>query len=171
MMKVNEALKVAIEYEHKVRDHYANGAAQILNPKGKKVFETLAKEEQGHVDYLESRLGEWTKRGRVENVPLGTLLPPREWAEAARERFAKGHEPTIVVQAELDLLKVALDLERQTSAFYRGMVNTLPTEDKALFERFLDIEEGHVAIVQAEIDAVAGMGTWFDLMEFSLEGG
>ena len=170
-MKINEALKVAIEYEHRVRDHYTNGAAQILSPKGKKVFQTLAKEEQGHVDYLESRLGEWQERGRVENVPLETILPPREWATAASQRFRKGPEPTIAVQAELDLLKVALDLERQTSAFYRGLVDTLPAEDKVLFERFLDIELGHVAIVQAEIDALAGTGTWFDMMEFDLEVG
>ena len=170
-MKINEALKVAIEYEHKVRDHYTNGAAQILSPKGKKVFETLGKEEQGHVDYLESRLGEWQKRGRVENVPIETILPPKEWAAAASQRFSKGHEPTIAVQAELDLLKVALDLERQTSNFYHGLVDTLPSEDKVLFERFLEIELGHVAIVQAEIDALAGMGTWFDIMEFNLEVG
>ena len=73
-MKINEALKVAIGYENRVRDHYKNGAAQILDPKGKKVFETLGKEEQGHVDYLESRLDEWTKHGRVESVPLAGCL-------------------------------------------------------------------------------------------------
>jgi len=170
-MKVNEALKVAIGYEHKVRDHYVNGAEQILDAKGKKVFETLAKEEQGHVDYLESRLAEWTTRGQMESVPLGSILPPKDWAEAASERFGKGHEKTIAVQAELELLKVALDLERQTSAFYLSLVETLPGKERALFERFLEIEQGHVAIVQAEIDALAGMGTWFDIMEFNLEVG
>jgi rubrerythrin len=168
-MNVSEALKVAIEYEHKVRDHYAKGATAILDPKGKRVFETLAREEQGHLDYLESRLGEWTKRGRVENVPLETILPPRQWAEAAQERFGQGHEPAVAVQAELELLKTALDLERKTSSFYRGLVETLPTADRILFERFLDVELGHVAIVQAEIDALSGMGTWFDIMEFDLE--
>lgn len=170
-MKVNEALKVAIEYEHRVRDHYVSGAAAILDPKGKRMFETLAKEEQGHVDYLESRLAEWTSKGKIEIVALTSILPHREWAEAADKRFGKGHEATIAVQAELDLLKVALDLERKTSAFYGELVDTLPAEDKGLFERFLEIEHAHVAIVQAEIDALAGHGTWFDIMEFNLEVG
>jgi hypothetical protein len=34
----------------------------------------------------------------------------------------------------------------------------------------VEIEEGHQAIVQAEIDSVSGMGVWFDTMELSLEG-
>ena len=45
----------------------------------------------------------------------------------------------------------------------------LEPRHKALFERFLEMENGHVAIVQAEIDALAGHGHWFDFMEFSLE--
>ena len=49
------------------------------------------------------------------------------------------------------------------------MVSELPPEGRALFERFLEIEQGHVAIVQAEIDAVSGLGFWFDVQEFRLE--
>jgi hypothetical protein len=35
--------------------------------------------------------------------------------------------------------------------------------------RCLEIEEGHVAIVQADIDAVSGIGFWFDVKEFDLD--
>ena len=38
-----------------------------------------------------------------------------------------------------------------------------------MFARFVEIEEGHQAIVKAEIDAVSGSGFWFDFNEFSLE--
>ena len=40
-----------------------------------------------------------------------------------------------------------------------------------LFERFVAIEEGHQAIVQAEIDCVSGSGFWFDTSEINLEMG
>lgn len=170
-MKINEALSIAIDYEHKVRDHYVAGAAQILDTRGKKVFETLAREEQRHVEYLESRLDEWRKTGKVQDVPLGSILPSPEWIRAAKERFAEGHDPVLAVQAELDLLKVALDLEHQASGFYQELVTTLPEGDRPMFARFLDIEQGHVAIVQAEINSLSGLGTWFDFMEFSLEAG
>jgi rubrerythrin len=70
---------------------------------------------------------------------------------------------------EIGFLKEALDLERKTSAFYGELVEKLAPEHRGLFSRFLEIENGHVAIVQAEIDALAGHGHWFDFMEFSLE--
>ena len=51
------------------------------------------------------------------------------------------------------------------------MVRELPVEGQNLFSRFLEIEEGHGAIVQAEIDNVKRLGFWFDLKEFDLEAG
>ena len=37
------------------------------------------------------------------------------------------------------------------------------------FALFLEIEEENLALVQAEIDAITGMGYWFDFREFDLE--
>ncbi len=170
-MELEEALAVAIGYEHKVRDHYAAAAQQVLDPRGKKVFETLAREEQGHVAYLESRLEEWSTKGAISTPELPTTVPRSEWIEAATKRVAQGPPPTVAVQAELELLKVALELERATSSFYQKLVDTLEARHRPLFSRFLEIEQGHLAIVQAEIDSITGTGTWFDFMEISLEAG
>jgi rubrerythrin len=170
-MELKEALTTAIEYEQKVHDHYARGADQILDERGKKVFSTLATEEQGHLDYLGSRLEEWHRTGKVSSPDLPTIVPTVQWIEQAKAKAAQAPEGTIAVKGELDLLKIALDLERQTSGFYRQLVQTLKTEERGLFARFLEIEEAHLAIVQAEIDALAGHGTWFDVMEFRLEAG
>ncbi|HPW54239.1 MAG: ferritin family protein [Thermoanaerobaculaceae bacterium] len=169
-MDLKEALTVAIDYEHRVRDHYARGTEALLDPKAKKVFETLAREEQGHITYLESRLAEWQKRGYVDSPELPTILPSVAWVQTARDRLADLPAGTTTGN-EMDLLKTALELERATSGFYRSLVDTLPAGQRELFARFLAIEEGHLAIVQAEIDAVAGHGHWFDFQEFSLEAG
>ena len=63
----------------------------------------------------------------------------------------------------------ALDSEVKTSAFYKDMVRTLDGEGQTLFKRFVEIEDGHTAIVQAEIDTVSNLGFWFDTPEFRLE--
>ncbi|MGZ5514901.1 MAG: hypothetical protein ACXW2O_07355, partial [Candidatus Aminicenantales bacterium] len=57
----------------------------------------------------------------------------------------------------------------ETSAFYGRVVKELPPEGKTLFERFVEIEHGHQDIVQAEMNAVAGNGYWFDIPEISME--
>ena len=170
-MDLKEALSVAIDYEHKVRDHYRMATDAVLDPRGKRVFETLGREEQGHVDYLESRLDEWTRKGKITSPELPTHVPPVKWIKEARSKVAAAPQGTVAVKEELELLKVALDLERQTSSFYRKLVETLPAEDRPMFSRFLEIEAGHLAVVQAEIDSLNGMGTWFDIMEFDLEAG
>jgi len=170
-MNLKEALTTAIGYETKVRDHYTKGAEAILDPRGKKMFQTLAREEQGHLSYLGSRLDEWHATGKVSTPELATVLPPVEWIDAARAKVAKSPAGTIAVQGEIELLKIALELERSTSGFYRQLVDTLPPAERPLFARFLEIEQGHLAIVQAEIDALAGHGSWFDVMEFRLEAG
>jgi rubrerythrin len=171
-MNLQEAIKIALEYENKVRDHYAKGAAAIRDPQGKKVFETLAKEEQGHVDFLNYCLDQWTKTGKVTAKDLKSVLPKGvAWIDEARKRLEKKPSKRVAESGELDLLKIALQMELETSGFYRSLVGKLPADDQALFARFLDIEDGHVAIVQAELDSVQGLGYWFDVQEFALEGG
>ena len=49
------------------------------------------------------------------------------------------------------------------------MVNELPAEGHLLFFPFVAIEEGHLALVQAEIDYVSKTRYWFDIKEFDME--
>ncbi len=171
-MNLQEALNVALDYEHKVRDHYAKGSEQIENPQGKKVFETLAREEQGHVDYLKHCLKQWSEQGKVDPGEITPVVAPGlDWLHKAKENLQNKQDQRVATGTEIDLLKVALELETTTSAFYRKLVGELPEAERVLFDKFLEIEEGHVTIVQAELDAVQGTGLWFDVMEFQLEGG
>jgi rubrerythrin len=67
-------------------------------------------------------------------------------------------------------LFTALKLEEEVSAFYKQLVATL--EDpaaKTIFSRFLEIEDGHTAIVQAEVDVMTKTGYFYDFQEFNLE--
>lgn len=170
-MDLAEALATAINYETKVRDHYKAGVEQILSPAGKKVFQVLAQEEERHLEYLLSRQEEWYKKGHMANPELPTVLPSREALDRAVKSLRSTASPVLASSGELELLKIALDLERKTSGFYQQLVRELPPNYQPLFSRFLDIEQGHLAIVQAEIDALAGHGHWFDFMEFDLEAG
>jgi rubrerythrin len=168
-MKLQDAIAVAVDFEKKVRDHYLRGAKDIPEPRGRKVFALLGKEEQGHVDYLEHCLAQWKKTGKVPDVPLKTILPKgSKWIEAERKKVS-AQAKRAATSTELDALKVALQHEREADAFYHKLVAELPKEDQELFSKFLEIEDGHLAIVQAQLDSVQGMGFWFDVAEFRLE--
>jgi rubrerythrin len=167
-MTIEEAIKTAIQYEKRVVQVYEEATRSSEDETGKKIFSALVKEEQQHVGYLESRLTEWKATGRVTAASLGTVVPSRERIDEGI-RTLQGRVARKAPEAEMRLLKRALDIELETSAFYDRVVKELPPEGRALFERFVEIEHGHQAIVQAEMNAVAGNGYWFDIPEISME--
>jgi rubrerythrin len=171
-MTVEEAIKTSILFERKVRGAYQAAAERAKDPTAKRVFAVLAEEEMGHVNYLESRLTEWQRDGRLAPAALASVLPAKDRVSGALRRLRSTVAQRPVGQsAELDSLRQALIAENETSDFYRAMVRELPPVGQELFARFLAIEDGHAAIVQAEIDCVTQMGFWFELAEFDLEAG
>ena len=168
-MTVEEAILAALEHERRVRDHYVWAAEQSKDEKGKHFFEVLAKEEQGHVDYLESRLAVLKEGKELDAPPLETLIPSKNWVAEGAQMLKESAEKR-EYQDDYRRLFTALKLEEEVSAFYKELVATLedPT-GKKIFSRFLEIEDGHTAIVQAEVDVMTKTGYFYEFQEFNLE--
>ena len=174
-MELDEAIKTAIEYEAGVHRTYQEAMQRATDPKSRRFFEVLRDEEMGHLKYLRERLEEWTRDGKVQVKELETVVPSREAIDLGLQQIRaklapNGTSPHGNYMTELELLRSAREVENETSAFYKEMAHTLDGDGRKLFRRFVEIEEGHQAIVQAEIDSVNGLGVWFDTMELSLEG-
>jgi len=169
-MKLDDAIKTALEYEIGVCKVYVDAMNKTGDETAKRIFKVLGQEEEDHVAYLRDRLAEWEKAGKITVKALGTLLPGREAINKGLQDLEKTvkQEPT-KLNLELELLKKALDAEIKTSEFYKEMVRTLDGNGQKLFKRFVEIEEGHEAIVQAQINTVGNWGFWFDTPEFRLE--
>jgi rubrerythrin len=165
---IEQAIKSGLEYEMRVRKVYSEAARKFSDPVARKIFDVLADEEDRHVAYLESRLEEWQRRGVVTAEKLETAIPSKASIESSVRRLQRRMAQQDY-SAELEMLKKALALEIEATRFFRRMVGELQAEERALFSRFVEIEEGHEAIVQAEIDALTGLGYWFDYQEFRLE--
>lgn len=167
-MTIEEAIQTAIQYEKKVVQVYQDAARESRDEIGRKIYAAFVKEEEEHVVYLVNRLNEWKATGTVTTASLGTVIPSRERIEEGIKKLESRVART-APEAEMRLLKRALDIEVETSAFYVRVVQELPPEHRPLFERFVEIEQGHQAIVQAEMNSVAGNGYWFDVPEISME--
>jgi rubrerythrin len=169
-MNLEEAIKTAIEYENRVHATYKEAEERANDPVGKRVFGVLAKEELGHIEYLEHCLAGWQRDGKLTVQTLDTAIPPRDkidaGAELLKERLGEKKSGSTV---EIELLQRAIDVETETSSFYKKMVSELSDEGQQLFARFVEIEEGHLAIVKAEMDSVSGVGYWFDMPEWQFQ--
>ena len=170
-MDLEKAILTAIDFENRVRAVYADAARKARDDKGKRIFDVLATEEQSHVDFLNHTLAQWRESGKVSVQRLTTVVPSRDQIEQGIKKLGQEVRDRPDRSLELDLLKRALAAEGETSGFYKRMASELDGQGRALFEPFIEIEEGHYAIVQAEIDALTGLGYWFDFMEFDLEAG
>jgi len=169
-MKLDQAIRAALEYEGGVHRTYLEAMNKTPDKRAKRVFEILCEEESQHIAYLGSRLDEWQKTGKIQVKKLATTIPLRKNIEKSLEDLGRTVQPQRTRQIlELDLLKKALEAEVKTSSFYKEMVGSLDAEGQAMFKRFVEIEDGHIAIVQAEIDSLSHLGFWFDMPEFRLE--
>lgn len=172
-MSIEEALNTAIEFETRVRDVYAEAEATEQDPAAKRTLSVLAREEAYHLAYLRRRREEWREAGHVTVERLETSVPPAaeiaRGVQSLRERLA-GRVRT-PHRLHVELLQRAQKVEEETSAFYRGLVGRLEGDVQQMFARFLEIEDGHLALVSTELDAVQGLGYWFDVREFDLEAG
>jgi len=168
-VNVEEAILTAIQYENGVRDLYREAVEKAEKPGGKHLFSMMADEEDRHVQFLEAKLAELRESGRVPREGPDTIVPSKELIESAGERLQATLDGE-ASGAERSFLRKAYAAETETSEFYRRMVGELPEEARPLFRRFLEIEEGHLAIVRAQLDRVMSTGYWFDVREFTLEG-
>ncbi|MBD3285483.1 hypothetical protein GF359_03535 [candidate division WOR-3 bacterium] len=168
-MTVEQAIKTAIEYETKVRDVYKEAMNKATDDDGKRIFKLMADEEQHHLDYLYEKLAKLQASGELTIEGLKTALP-------AKEKIGKGMSDMKAevekkdFKQEINMLEKAVEAERVTSEFYRKMVRELPGDAQKMFAQFLEIEEGHLALVQAELDSVSKSGFWLGTQEFDLYG-
>ena len=167
-MNVEEALQTAIEYETELRDIYLEAAEAEDDDKGRKFFQSMGKDEQGHLDYLNDRLKQWQKTGKLSAEKLKSAVPAR--AELKR------HAAQVKSLAEKDsrglksqMLSKALKMEIKTSDFYQKMVDEMPAEARQMFARFLEIENNHIRTIEFELDYISKTGYWFDIKEFDME--
>jgi rubrerythrin len=167
---VEEAITTAIAFETRVRNTYQDAMKSATDKTGERVFRLLADEEQGHLDYLQSRLEEWRGTGKLTPEKLKTVIPPQETIDERAKSLSAKLEGDARGQ-EVEMLKKAEEVEREVSEFYARMVDELEDEAKQMFQRFLEIEKGHLAIVRAEIEALSGSGYFFDFPEFNMEAG
>ena len=167
-MTLEEAIRTAIEYETKIRNVYQEAEAAVDDEAGKRIFKALGNDEQQHIDYLQHRLEQLQNTGKIDPAKLESAIPSRETVnrEAARVKSLVAKDFHGVRQ---QMLSKALKVEIETSDFYQKMVDELPAEGKALFARFLEIENNHINAVRFELDYMSKTGYWFDFKEFDME--
>ncbi|UCF30558.1 MAG: ferritin family protein [bacterium] len=163
-----EALQMAMDTEKKGYRFYRIAAESSRDPKGKKVFEHLAKDEIEHMGVFATLYESLTN-----DEPWMTYEEAvAKFGQTDQDKLIFPDEP---VEAEenfddLKALEEALGFEKKAVAFYQNQAEKAEDDTaRAFYQSLVVIEEGHVKIIQAEIDSLTGTGFWLDYQEISLE--
>jgi rubrerythrin len=167
-VEIEKAIQTAIDYETKIRDIYRDAGQSVLDPEGKKFFKMMGDDEQYHIDYLMERLALWQESGQLSAKKLVSNVPSKEIIQRETDKI-KAHMSTKDFSSVKVILSRALQAEVETSNFYKKLVNEMTDESQKMFAKFLEIEENHIAAVQAELDYITHTGYWFDFKEFDME--
>ncbi len=169
-INIEEALKTALEMEEMISRLYQNKADALISPVAKKIFAVLAEEEKGHIDYLQHKLEEWQQSGTITVKKLTSVVPNKEVIDKLTQKLSKDLESKDA-DSDIEAFRQALELEKRISMVYRDLVDKIAPEFKSFFEEFIEIEEGHTVIIQAELFSAKASGVFFDFLEFDQEAG
>ncbi len=137
-----DALQKAAMAEREGHSFYMMAAQNSQDPKGKQIFETLAREEMDHLHFLKEHYDAVMTTGKLSatahlgsRVDLGTSSPI--FTEAIKLRIREAH-------FEMTALAVGIQLERDALAFYQHQALAAhDPEVRKLFTELAAWESGH----------------------------
>jgi rubrerythrin len=168
--EVLKALETAIQIEKDGLAFYTEAAKQTEDPKGKRMFQTLARDEAAHQELFETtRESLLQEGGWLRTEQILTISPSRSVRAPV---FPTGDQikEVEIPERQLDALRRGIEAERASIQFYSEQRDKVEDPDaKAMYAYLIEQEEGHRTILQGEYDYLTNTGFWFDVREFDLE--
>lgn len=164
-----QALQIALDTEKKGYQFYKIAARSTSDPEGRQVFEHLAKDEIEHMGVFATLYRSLTNDepwmtyeeavARFGETPSDQVIFPEVSEDGIQENFN-----------DLEALREALQFEEKAVRFYKQQLEASEEEKaKSFYKSLIEIEKGHVKIIQAELDSLTNAGIWLGYQEISLE--
>ena len=163
---IKEAILTAIQMEKDGFEFYSRAAAQTNSDMGRTIFESLASDEQRHLDVFqkmfEEKVGksEWNElvnsSKKYANIPI---FP-------TNLKDASGMDAD---SSEIDALRLAMDSEREAIDYYSNIKEKIDDEDISnVINEIIEQEKNHFSLLEKEFNHINSTGYWF---EFDYLGG
>jgi len=163
---VKDAILTAIQMEKDGYSFYIKAASQTDSDMGKTIFESLAQDEQRHLEVFqkmfEDKVSESEWNDLVDSSKKYAKIPifPTDLNDAS----GMDAEST-----ELDALRMAMDAEKEAIEYYGKIRKNLENQDvKNVIDEIIEQEKNHYSLLEKEFNHINTTGYWF---EFDYLGG
>jgi rubrerythrin len=160
-----KALEVALNNEARERDFYLKHKERTVNPHGKRMFASIASDEDEHYQRILELHKRLTKEGKwPEMVPLkvkGTEV------KAVIQKLADSVDTSSQVDMnDMEAVKIAIDFETKGEIFYSNLGKSVedPTEKK-FYELLASIEREHRLSLEDTYEYFNDPAGWYRIKE------
>ncbi|KPK30722.1 MAG: hypothetical protein AMK70_13685 [Nitrospira bacterium SG8_35_1] len=155
-------IEIAKKMETDAITFYSQAAEKTQCPAGKKMFETIAQDEKGHLEIVNNLL-----KGldiHVEDVhPIQNV---KTVFEAMKDDMMERVEAT---SDDLEAFKIAMEMEKKGLEYYTKLAGDASTDkEKMLYEKLIKEERQHYTIFSNTYNFLKDTGNWFMWEEHSI---
>jgi len=163
---VKDAILTAIQMEKDGYSFYMKAAAQTKSEMGKTIFESLAEDEQRHLDAFQKMFENKVSQSEWDDL-VGSS---KKYATIPFFPNNLDDAPGMDVEStELDALRMAMDSEKEAIDYYNKIKEHLDDEDvKNVIDEIIEQEKNHYSLLEKEFNHINTTGYWF---EFDYLGG
>ena len=158
---VKKAIQTAIQMEKDGYAFYKKAAAQTSSEMGRTVFESLADDEELHLDVFEKlfedKVGtdEWADLENSGKKYAELKIFPKDLTDA---------EAVSPDTNELDALNFAMNSEQEAIDYYTKIKEDTDDEEvKKIIDEIIEQEKSHYMILQEEFSHLSATGYWYEL--------
>jgi len=155
-----DALKMAICMETRGIEFYRSAAARNMDLGGRQILESIALEEEVHLNGLKAALEELNGQEKgLERAPIFLHFDPCELERLIPELHSHEVDGQLMMDAKSSL-EVALELERRAAGFFRDFADKfIETQGKKIFQRFADEEMKHYEAICRRMEELVPVGS------------
>lgn len=155
-------LRQAMGNELEGRALYLEAVERTEDELGKRMFRSLAQDEEEHLQILQVEYGAITGKGQW----LDLEAAQKEKPDPSLRLFPQGEEAieSLIPEdaSDLDAIKIAMDFERRGYRLYeKAAVETPAPTAQAIFHFLAQEESRHFALLDNAHDYLANQGIWY----------
>ena len=163
---VKDAILTAVQMEKDGYTFYTKAAAQTESEMGRTIFESLAADEQRHLNIFQKMFEDKVEQSEWNDLVNSSKKYANIPVFPTDLKDAPGMDSD---STEIDALRMAMDSEKEAIDYYNDILESLENQElKNVINEIIEQEKNHYSLLEKEFNHINSTGYWF---EFDYLGG
>lgn len=160
-----KAIEIALKNEMRERDFYRQQSERSGDPLGRKMFATMAEEEEEHARYLEELHQKLQASGKWPEE-ISVVINETNVPKVLDELTDKINPSNTATADDKEAIKIAIEFENEAYKFYADLIKQADSSnEKQLFKILADLELEHMNSLKETLLYFEDPAEWFAMQE------